>query len=174
MSKIALLFAVVLSTVPAFAADHASEYKVGIFSATGQVNDGTYTNAQGNGARTNSASHNIHYVQTDTGMYYIESPAAVGKTILVQMATKQATPEFHKQWFMDQLHEGDKVLFAVKCDKHNNCRFWLPNPEKPGKEIATDGYYRPNVAQTNTQSLCGKGKLTPEVEAQVCPAVSPK
>jgi hypothetical protein len=69
---------------------------------------------------------------------------------------------------MDQMHAGDKVLFAAKCNKHNDCQIWVPNPDKPGKEIMTDGRFEPAVAKTNTNALCGTGKLSADVEAQVC------
>ena len=77
---------------------------------------------------------------------------------------------------MDNLHEGDKVLFAAKCDmKHSQhrCEFWLPNPDKTGKEVATLGSFSPAVAKTNTTALCGTGKLSAAVESQLCtpPAV---
>jgi hypothetical protein len=142
--------------VTAFAGDHSSQYRVGIFSATAQVNDGTYAyaNDEGTSAVAYEASHNVHYVRTSEGMWGIEPPTDHAKNF--------------KQWFMDQLNEGDKVLFAASCDKHNNCTFWVPNPDKPGKEFKTSGNFRPNVAKTNTQSLCGKGKLRPEIESQVC------
>lgn len=105
-------------------------------------------------------------------MYAVEAPVSVGLTMLGAMVSNGNAPTVHKQWFMDQLHEGDKVLFAAKCNKHNNCQFWLPNPDKIGKEISTVGYYRADNAGTNTTTLCGKGKLRPEIEAQVCPTGS--
>jgi hypothetical protein len=153
----------------AFAGDHASSYMVGAFSSTGQVNDGTFTNGQGRGVATHSQSHNIHYVRTNLGYYGIEAPTSVGGTFLIEVLSNNAAmAELHKQWFMDQLHEGDQVLFAAACDKHNNCTFWLPDPDKTGKEYKTVGFFRPDNAKTNTTSLCGKGKLSAVVEAQVC------
>jgi len=103
-------------------------------------------------------------------MYAIEAPTSVGLSLFDALVTKGNSPTVHKQWFMDQLHEGDKVLFAAGCDKHNNCQFWLPDPDKPGKEFSTVGYYRADHAKTNTGTLCGRGKLKPDIEAQVCPA----
>ena len=108
-------------------------------------------------------------------MYSIYSPSVLGKTFLFKPLTNDSTltdddmmPNVHKQWFVDKLHDGDKVLFAAKCDKKNNCWFWLPNPDKAGSEFTTQGYFLPDAAETNTQSLCGKGKLTAQVEAEVC------
>jgi hypothetical protein len=70
----------------------------------------------------------------------------VGSSILM-MATDGHAPSVHKARFMDQLHEGDKILFAPKCGKHNRCQFWLPNPDKTGKEVATLGSFEPTVAK---------------------------
>jgi hypothetical protein len=105
-------------------------------------------------------------------MYAIEAPVSVGRSLLAGALTDGLAPTVHKEWFMDQLHSDDKILFAAKCNKHNNCEFWLPDPDKTGKEYITIGYYRADAAKTNTQSLCGKGKLSPEVEAQVCAVAS--
>lgn len=166
--KTAVVFALAVTTVAAFASDHSANYMAGTFSATGKIEDGTYANGQGRGVVSKTAAHNVHYVNTPDGTYAIEAPAAIGKSILIGTLTNSAMPILHKQWFMDELHEGDPVLFAAKCDKHDNCQFWLPNPDKTGSEIHTQGNYQPNVAKTNTTALCGKGKLSPAVEAQVC------
>jgi hypothetical protein len=37
----------------------------------------------------------------------------------------------------------------------------------------TDGRFEPAVAKTNTNALCGSGKLSADVEAQVCTAPTP-
>ncbi len=171
--KILLLSALLLvTTLPSFAKDHSSHYIVGTFSSTGELSDGTYANCYGGGCTSYNASHNVSYIRTNSGMYAVEAPVSVGLTMLGAMVSNGNAPTVHKQWFMDQLHEGDKVLFAAKCNKHNNCQFWLPNPDKIGKEISTVGYYRADNAGTNTTTLCGKGKLRPEIEAQVCPTGS--
>lgn len=173
--KFAFSIASVLSTLSAFAGDHASEYKVGIYSATGQLRDGSYSNGETRGIAAYNATHNIHFVQTDDGMYTIYSPSVLGKTFLFKPLTNDGTlmdddfvPNTHKQWFMDKLHDGDKILFAAKCDKKNNCWFWFPNPDKPGSEFKTQGYFLPDAVETNTKSLCGKEKLAPQIEAEVC------
>jgi hypothetical protein len=44
----------------------------------------------------------------------------------------------------------------------------LPDPDKPNKEIRTLGFFFPAIAKTNTTVLCGTGRLTADVEAQVC------
>jgi hypothetical protein len=164
-----LVFAAFLVALPAFAKDHAEWYQVGIFSSTGKLSDGTFANCYGSGCNSYSAGHNIHYIRTQDGMYAVEAPISVGLSLFGALATNGNSPTIHKQWFMDQLHEGDKVLFAVACDKHNNCQFWLPDPDKAGKEFSTIGYYRADNARTNTGTLCGTGKLKPDIEAQVCP-----
>jgi hypothetical protein len=168
--KMLVVFAGLLVSLPAYAKDHAAWYQVGIFSSTGQLSDGTFANCYGSGCNSYSAGHNIHFIRTQDGMYAIEAPTSVGLSLFDALVTKGNSPTVHKQWFMDQLHEGDKVLFAAGCDKHNNCQFWLPDPDKPGKEFSTVGYYRADHAKTNTGTLCGTGKLKPDIEAQVCPA----
>ena len=149
-----------------YAKDHSGDYRVGVFQSTGTVDEGSFTSCNG-GCATYSQGHNIHYVETPDGLYGIEAPTAVLASILLNSPSQAM---MHKQWFMDDLHGGEKVLFAVLCNKHNNCEFWLPNPDKPGKEIDTQGFYRPRIAKTNTMSLCGTGKLAPAVEAEVCQA----
>ena len=111
-------------------------------------------------------------------MFALEAPVSGGKSFLAAMATNGLAPQIHKEWFMDQLHEGDQVLFTAKCNKHNDCTFWLPDPDRQGKEFITAGHFVPDVAKTNTQTLCGMGKLSAAVEAQVCgqaptPATAP-
>ena len=152
--------------------DHSADYQVGTFSSTGTISDGSYANCSGGGCSAYSAAHNIHYVSTADGVYAIEAPTSVAGTMLVGMMSGGNTPTIHKGWFMDNLHEGDKVLFAAKCktyrNNHTSCQFWLPNPEQTGKEILTMGGFSPAVAKTNTSQLCGTGKLSASVEAQVC------
>lgn len=171
MKKLGLLLLAFVVFAQAKEKDHSAEYKVGTFTGTGQVSDGSYANCSGGGCSAYSAAHNIHTVTTEDGVYAIEAPTSLAGTMLVGMMTGGNSPTIHKAWFMDNLHEGDKVLFAAKCDmKHSqhHCEFWLPNPDKPGKEFLTFGGFTPAVAKTNTTSLCGKGKLSVSVEAQVC------
>jgi hypothetical protein len=176
MKWMAMVFALILAASFSQAKDHSAEYKVGTFMGTGQVSDGSYASCSGGGCAAYSAAHNIHSVSTEDGVYAIEAPTSVAGTVLVGMTTSAPTPTIHKAWFMDNLHDGDKVLFAAKCDmKHTHrCEFWLPDPNKPGKEISTMGGFSPAVAQTNTTSLCGMGKLSASVEAQVCGKAEPQ
>jgi hypothetical protein len=124
-------------------------------------------------ARLTSASHNVHYVETSEGTYGIEAPVSLGRTFMLGMLTPGGnSPTLHKEWFMDLLHDGDQVLFAAGCDKHHHCTFWLPNPDKVGKEFVTRGVFVPSVAPSNTTSLCGTGKLSASVSAEVCQPIA--
>lgn len=147
-------------------------YEVGVFLSSQRVDDGTYSSAScgslGCNGSAYSAAHNAHLVRTQDGMYEIEAPVSVGGTLLLGIASNGFSPTVHKAWFMDNLHEGDKVLFSPVCKKHNRCTIRLPNPDKPNKEILTLGFFFPAIAKTNTTVLCGTGKLTADVEAQVC------
>jgi hypothetical protein len=148
-------------------------YRVGIFTSNTEAADTTLTSGGGCGiggcttGNTTQFAHNISMVKASDGMYAIESPVSVGGGVLIGAMTGSA-PTLHKQWFMDNLHEGDKVLFIAKCDKHNRCTFILPNPDDPKKEYKTAGIFYPTVSKTNANVLCGTGKLTADIEAQVC------
>jgi PEGA domain len=173
--KIILLLALpaLCFSTRAFAKDHASEYQVGTFLGTARADDGSYSLAQCSGAGCSAtgyrASHNQHQIETADGVYTLDSPVSVGGTILVGLLTPGGlSPTLHKGWFMDSLHEGQNVLFYPDCNKHHVCRFWLPNPDKVGSEIVTSGWFAPAVAKTNTATLCGTGKLSAAVAAQVC------
>jgi hypothetical protein len=171
MKSIAIILA--LCIFPTFA--HPKEkpqYEVGTFIQSGQVNDGTYSTAScgvgGCSGSAYNAAHNQHAVSAPEGTYYIDAPVSVGWSMVAAMGTNGNAPLIHKQWFMDDLHEADKVLFSAECNKHNACTIRLPNPDRPDKEFRTVGRFYPNVAKTNTTSLCGRGRLTAAVEAQVC------
>ncbi len=147
-------------------------YEVGIFMSSEQVSDGSYSTAScgsfGCNGSAYNAAHNVHLVRTDNGIYSIEAPVSVAGTVLLGMLNNGIAPTVHKAWFMDDLHEGDKVLFSADCNKHNRWTIRLPNPDKPTKEITTQGFFYPSIAKTNATTLCGTGKLTADVEAQVC------
>src|ERR1019366_9566974 len=147
--------------------DHSAGYKVGILESTESVNTGTFTSCD-HGCISQSTGHNVHYVTTDEGAYGIHAPTSAGLSFLQGVLVSPNLPDVHIQWFMDDLNVGDKVLFAAECNEHNFCTFWLPKPDKPGKEYNTTGWFRPRVAKTNTNQLCGTGKLSPAIEAQVC------
>ena len=167
VKKIALATALTLVSLTTFAKDHSADYQVGTFTATQQVSDGFYEAACN---LTGCTTHNVHYVETPDGEYDVAAPVSTGGSILLAVLTNGNAPaNVRIQWFMDDLHEGDKVLFYAKCNRHNNCTFWIPKPDKPGREYITSGSFHPRVAKTNATQLCGTGKLSAAVEAQVCP-----
>jgi len=168
MKVLALVIGLVVFTASSEAKDHAKEYVVGRFQSTGQVGDGTYASCQGGNCASFNVQHNIHFVSTREGIYVIQPPINETQSIALALGSHGLSPMAYKDWFMDQLHDGDKVLFAAHCKKHNYCHFWLPDPDKPGKEFSTEGNFSPYNAKTNTKTLCGKGKLSPAVEAEVC------
>src|ERR1035441_10974726 len=147
-------------------------YEVGTFMSSQQVSDGSYSTAScgsfGCNGSAYNAAHNVHLVSTPDGIFSIEAPISVAGSLLLGIARNGNAPIVHKAWFMDDLHEGDKVLFSSQCGKHGRCSIRLPDPDNPKKEIATLGFFFPAIAKTNTTVLCGTGKLTPSVEAQVC------
>jgi hypothetical protein len=147
-------------------------YEMGTFLSSRQVSDGTYSTAScgrfGCNGSAYNAAHNVHLVSTPDGIFSIEAPISVAGSLLLGIARNGNAPIVHKAWFMDDLHEGDKVLFSSQCGKHGRCSIRLPDPDNPKKEIATLGFFFPAIAKTNTTVLCGTGKLTPSVEAQVC------
>lgn len=160
-------------SIPIFAGDHASKYQVGTFLSTVRADDGSYALSQCSGfgcsATGYHASHSQHQIETPEGVYTVNAPISVGGTLLVGMLTPGGlAPTIHKGWFMDDLREGQSVLFYPDCNKRHVCRFWLPNPDKVGKEILTTGWFEPAIAKTNTDTLCGTGKLSLSVANQVC------
>jgi len=158
----------------ALAKDHSADYQVGTLIETTSVRDiNVFGSALANAST--AFGHNVHTIQTKDGVYAIASPTSTGGSILMAMATNNQAPDIHIKWFMDDMHPGDKVLFYANCNKHNDCTFFVPKPDKVGKEFITNGHFYPVVAQTNTTQLCGTGKLSAAVEAQVCkPADTPQ
>ncbi len=167
----AQLSSAVLSVILASAAFGRDKppYQVGVFVQAVAVDSGTVSQRGtaglfgGSNVTTKSIGHMNALVETPEGRYSIDPPFSMGKTILMG-----STADPHKEWFMDAMHAGDKVLFSAQCNKHNHCVIEVPNPEKPEKVIQTMGLFMPNDAKSNAGVLCGTGKLTPEVEAQVC------
>ena len=159
---------VVLLISMAFAKDHSANYQVGSLTETRSVQDvNIYGSALANAST--AFSHNEHLIQTNDGVYVIEAPTSAGGSLLMALATNnQAPTDIHIRWFMDDMHSGDKVLFYAECNKRNECTFYLPKPDKPAKEFHTSGHFYPTLAKTNTTQLCGTGKLSAAVEAQVC------
>jgi len=143
-------------------------YEVGIFQGSDQVSDGVYSSGSGGYGESHDTGHSVHIVSTPEGLYYIQAPVSVGLSMVSSLATDGHAPLVHKQWFMDDLHEGDQVLFSATCDKHGNCMIRLPNPENPQKVIKTLGHFKPVSTKTNINGLCGTGKLTHTAETQLC------
>jgi hypothetical protein len=165
-------FVVFLLLAPFAVAKHELPYEVGTFISSRQVSDGTYSTAScgrfGCNGSAYNAAHNVHLVSTPDGIFSIEAPISVAGSLLLGIASNGNAPIVHKAWFMDNLHEGDKVLFSAQCGKHGRCTIRLPDPDNPKKKIVTLGFFFPAIAKTNTTVLCGTGKLTAAVEAQVC------
>jgi len=174
--KVIILSALALSaifSVPAYAKDHSAKYQVGVLISTESVRDiNIFGSALANAST--AFGHNVHTLQVPDGVYAIESPVSTGGSILMAIATNNQAPvSIHTAWFMDDLHPGDKVLFYAECDKREDCTYYLPKPDQPGKEFHTHGHFYPTIAKTNTTQLCGTGKLSAAVEAQVCTSPEP-
>jgi hypothetical protein len=165
----ALYFAFILILASA-AFGRYKPYQVGVYVQPVAIDAGTVSrrgNAGLSGRRnvvTRNIGHTNTLVQTQDGQYSIETPHRYGKAILTG-----SSADHPKEWFMDALHPGDKLLFSANCDKHNHCAIEVPNPEEPDKVSKTVGWFYPNNVPTNLTVLCGTGKLTDEVAAEVCP-----
>lgn len=165
---------------------HSSEYQVAILDQNLSVLTGTdETLAKTTtDAKLGSGGQAIHLLHTDAGDYRVEAPVNKGMTFLSAMnsnAYRQAEV-FHNKWFLDNVQPGTKVLFASECAKPSKkhpdqtvrCTFYLPDPDSSDHEYKTLGDFTPFMSGdgSNTQNsanvLCGKGKLKPEVEAQIC------
>ena len=192
MSKWTLL-AILLSLVPpAFAKDaktykHASQYQVAILDQNLRVATGSDVTLSRTttDAKLDQGGQGIHLLHTEAGDYRVEAPVNKGLSFLSAMASNAYNPPVtvHNKWFMDGVQPGTKVLFAAECakpsKKHPNgtvsCTFWFPDPDSTDHEYQTAGDFTPFVTndgsnvQKAANTLCGTGKLSPAVEAQVCP-----
>jgi len=190
-----------LWAIPAFiyAADvktykHASEYQVAILDQNLRVATGSDTTLGKNmtDAKLSGGGQGIHLLHTDAGDYRVEAPINKGLSILSALGSNAYHPAvtYHNKWFLDNVQPATKVLFASECakpsKKHPNepvrCNFYFPDPDSSSHEYATLGDFTPFAAGdgSNTQktanTLCGTGKLKPEVESQLCagtPASTP-
>ncbi len=165
---------------------HASEYQVAILDQNLRVATGSdVTLAKtATAAKLGPGGQNIHLLHTDAGDYRVEAPINKGLTFLSAMGSNANNPAktFHNRWFLDNVQPGTKVLFAAECAKPNKkhlneavrCRFYFPDPDKSDHEYATLGDFTPFAAgdgsnmQKAADTLCGTGKLRPDVEAQLC------
>ena len=167
---------------------HVSEYQVATLDQNLRVETGSdVTLAKSTtDAKLGPGGQGIHLLHTDAGDYRVEAPINRGMTFLSAMGSNSRHPAktFHNKWFLDNVQTGTKVLFASECAKPNKkhpneavrCSFYFPDPDSSDHEYATLGDFTPFAAGdgSNTQktanTLCGTGKLRPEVEAQLCEA----
>jgi hypothetical protein len=187
----AMATAVLLFSVLGFAKEgktykHASEYQVAILDQNLRVatwNDVTLAKNTTD-AKLGPGGQGIHLLHTNAGDYRVEAPINKGMTFLSAMGSNAYNPAkvYHNKWFLDNVKPGTKVLFASECakssKKHPNepvrCSFYFPDPDSSDHEYATLGDFTPFTAGdgSNTQktanTLCGTGKLRPDVEAQLC------
>jgi hypothetical protein len=173
---------------------HPSEYQVAILDQNLRVATGSDVTLARNttDAKLGPGGQGIHLLHTDSGDYRVEAPVNKGLTILSAMSSSAYNPAktFHNKWFLDNVQSGTRVLFASECakpsKKHPNeavrCTFYFPDPDSSDHEYETLGDFTPFMAGdgSNTQktanTLCGTGKLRPDVEAQLCggtPAPTP-
>ena len=178
---------------------HASEYQLAILDQNLRVatgSDATLTKTTTD-AKLEGGGQGIHLLHTDAGDYRVEAPINKGMTILSALGSNAYHPAetFHNKWFLDHVQPGTKVLFASECSRPNKkhpdevvrCRFYFPDPDSSDHEYATLGDFTPfqvgdgSNTQKTANTLCGTGKLKPEVEAQLCgeaplpaPAPSPQ
>jgi hypothetical protein len=119
-------------------------------------------------------SNKVTYVHSESGDYAIHAPTSAVGGFALGMMTGGA-PTVHVRWFLDDVKKGDKVLFYAECNKHNDCRFWIPKPDQQGKEYTTSGRFirTTEALKDNSKGLCGTGKLTPAAEAQMCNQQAP-
>jgi hypothetical protein len=192
----AMATALLFISVPGFAKDaktykHASEYQVAILDQNLRVATGSDVTLAKNmtDAKLGPGGQGIHLLHTDAGDYRVEAPINKGLSILSALGSNAYNPPvtYHNKWFMDNVQPGTKVLFAAECakpsKKHPNeavrCTFYFPDPDSSDHEYATLGDFTPFAAGdgSNTQktanTLCGTGKLRPDVEAQLCGAPTP-
>jgi hypothetical protein len=78
--SIAIVLSFILSASLAFAKDHSALCQVGVFSSTGSVSDGSYSDCAGGNCSAYSAAQNIHFVHTNDGIYSIEAPVSEGRS----------------------------------------------------------------------------------------------
>ena len=170
---------------------HASEYQLAVLDQNLRVATGgdltlgkTTTDV-----KLGPGGQGIHLLHTDAGDYRVEAPVNKGATFLSAMNSNAYHPAqtFHNKWFLDNVQPGTKVLFASKCatpsKKHPNdvvrCTFYFPDPDSSDHEYTTLGDFTPftigdgSNTQKTANTLCGTGKLKPEIAAQLCGNAAP-
>jgi hypothetical protein len=174
---------------------HASQYQIATLDQNLRVQTGyDITVAKSmTDAKLAPGGQGIHLLYTEQGNYRVEAPVNKGRSFGLALATamansnrpyyaQEAAATIHNKWFMDNVQPGTKVLFASECAKPNRkhpndtvrCTFWFPDPDSTDHEYETAGDFTPFLVgsgsnmQKTADTLCGSGKLRPEVEAQLC------
>ena len=168
---------------------HASQYQIAILDQNVSVytgNDQTLARSQTD-AKLGLVGQNIHILHTDSGDYRIEAPVNKGMSVMSVLAAGMvdrpyAAQTIHNKWFLDNVQQGTRVLFAASCSEPNRkhpsetvrCKYWLPDPDSTTHESETVGDFTPRIAgdgsnaQKTANALCGTGKLNPATESQLC------
>jgi hypothetical protein len=171
---------------------HASDYQMAILDQNLRVLTGGDVTLAKNmtDAKLRGGGQGIHLLHTDAGDYAVEAPVNKGMSFLSAMNSNAYRPAqtVHNKWFLDGVQPGTKVLFASQCASPNKkhpsepvrCTFYFPDPDSTDHEYATAGDFTPygigdgSNTQKTANTLCGTGKLKPEVEAELCgPAPTP-
>ena len=170
---------------------HASAYNIAILDQNLRVTTGSDVTLgkTRTDAKLGGGGQSIHILHTDAGDYRVEAPVNKGLSIISALGSNAYRPAqiFHNKWFMDNVQPGTKVLFASGCarpsKKHPNetvrCTFWFPDPDSTDHEYAATGDFTPYIVgdgsnmQKTANTLCGTGKLRPDVEAELCGGGTP-
>jgi hypothetical protein len=174
---------------------HAAQYQLATLDKSFRVatgNDVTLGKSQTD-AKLDSGGQGMHMLYTEQGNFRVEAPVNKGRSFGNAFATamansnrpawaQQQAATIHNKWFLDNVESGTKVLFATQCTKPNKkhpndtvrCTFWFPDPDSADHEYETLGDFTPYITgdgsntQATANTLCGTGKLKPDVEAQLC------
>ena len=165
---------------------HAAEYQVAILDQTLRVATGADVTLAKNttDAKLGPGGQGIHLLHTQAGDYRVEAPVNKGASFMSALGSNAYHPAqtIHNKWFLDNVQSGTKVLFASECAKPNKkhpneavrCTYYFPDPDSTDHEYMTMGDFTPAAAgdgsnlQKTANTLCGTGKLKPDVEAQLC------
>lgn len=160
MRKLLLMISVFVLLVSAQAKPkaHGGTYLIGTVAEQKAITGTTIEQCLGASCVTVPVSSRITHIKTEHGVYTLAQPYTIPWN----------RPIEYIPWFVTDLHEGDKLLFAASCTSANYCIYWVPDPSNPEKEIRTEGRFHPFNPKSNTRALCGTGKLTPEMEAELC------
>jgi hypothetical protein len=194
-TSLLLVIPALASGKPAKTYKHASQYQIATLDRSLRVQTGSdITVAKSlTDAKMSGGGQGIHLLYTEQGNYRAEAPVNKGRSFALAMATgvantnrpswdQQNSAIVHNKWFMDDVQPGTKVLFASECAKPNKkhpndtrrCTFYFPDPDSSDHEYETLGDFTPYIAgdrgnmQKTANTLCGTGKLQPDVELQVC------